>query len=117
MTHDRKDDDYLETLFAASRAAAPEPSRALLAKVMADAEAQFSRSAAVAGIWTRLLDAIGGWGGMGGLATATCAGIWIGFSSGYDLNSLTSGIIDDGSAVVELMPGAVELALLGATEE
>ncbi|WP_322866488.1 hypothetical protein U5922_009960 [Aquicoccus sp. G2-2] len=83
-------DVELDSFFAAARSA-PEPaSKALLARVMADAQAVQASAATTASAQARTTPkrgwgagfwaALGGWPAMGGLAFATVAGLWIGFS-------------------------------------
>lgn len=50
-----------------------------------------------------LLDAVGGWPSMGGLAAATVAGIWIGAASPEGLATLSAGVLGE----------TVEVPLLG----
>ncbi|MDW4496619.1 hypothetical protein R5H30_01390 [Sulfitobacter sp. D35] len=88
-TPDPKDDIAgLDALFAAARAAPPEPSADLAARVLADARAaQGSRRFEPAtrqdrsGLGNRLRQALRGWRAAGGLAVAVCAGFWIGVSN------------------------------------
>ena len=82
--------DDLDDIFAAARATAPEPPHDLRHRVLADAaqvQAGFEppmrrvAGAAPAGGWFRQVsNALGGWAGLGGLATACAAGVWIGFA-------------------------------------
>ncbi len=84
------DEAELEGLFAAARAEVPAPAADLLARIMADADAcqptapaqarpQSGRSPMHA-LVRGALAAIGGWGGLAGLATAALAGVWIGYA-------------------------------------
>lgn len=78
--------DHLDTLFESARQHVPAPSQALMARVMADAAASQAapglapQAAArvTPGLWRQFWQGLGGWPAMGGLATATCAGIWLG---------------------------------------
>ncbi|MGB5558922.1 MAG: hypothetical protein WBN04_13035 [Paracoccaceae bacterium] len=94
----------LDQMLAAAAASAPEPSEALLARVLADADAVLAERQAGQGTvpggprgWLGgLVDVIGGWPAMAGLATATVAGIWIGYAqpgsiSGIADEALTTG--------------------------
>lgn len=99
-TTDHDDDRALEALFATARQAPPDPSAALLARVLADAtavQAAFpapvpARAApAASGGWHGLLDLLGGWGGVGGLVAAGLTGLWIGFSGTGLLGSASAG--------------------------
>lgn len=96
------EDTALEALFAAARADASQPSASLVARVMADADTVLMELAAPAaspvaarrtspaatkraapgfaasGFAARLFAGLGGWGGISGLVTASCAGLWLG---------------------------------------
>ena len=83
--------DELEGFFAAARAAGPAPSEALMARVLADADAAQPRAvAAVAPVaasasrwrrWLMALSAAVGGGAMAtGLASAAMAGVFIGYA-------------------------------------
>ncbi len=80
----------------------------LLARVLADAyEAQDGMAAAMPeepvvavpaprsrGLLRSLLDAIGGWPAVAGLATATVAGVWIGYNPPTAFDDLTLSVLD-----------------------
>lgn len=75
----------LEDLFAAARSDRPAVPEHLSAAILADAareQAGFQpeRPARAARLpkWRQLIEAIGGWPAMGGLAAASAAGLWIG---------------------------------------
>jgi len=99
MTDWKAREDSLDDLFAAARRAAPEPAPGLLARMMADAElAQEAAQAAAlrrdvrpapGGLMTTLRGMFGGWGALGGMATATLAGVWIGFAGVDQLGQVT----------------------------
>ena len=90
MTDEIKGMDDLEALFSAARADRPVPSGALQARVLADAVAVQDGVTAAAhaapsraarpGWIAQIAAALGGWPGIGGLATACAAGVWIGFA-------------------------------------
>lgn len=88
-------DSDLEGLFAAARAAAPQPSTALLARIEADGlreqarHAQPARAAPKANLLARLLAALGGVPVAAGLVTATLVGVWIGLVQPAPLTVLT----------------------------
>lgn len=94
-------DTELEAFFAAARASDPVPSGDLLARVMADAQSVVDASVPVAaapprrGLWRMLVAAIGGWGAVAGLATATMAGVGV----GYVVPGAISGYSTTGTAV------------------
>ncbi len=105
----------LDDLFAAARRAAPEPSPGFLARVIADAEAvqeaaeavPVRRSAAPSGgLMAALRGMFGGWGALGGMLTATVAGIWIGFSGADQLGLVTGGLLGttESLGTVSLLP-------------
>ncbi|MEL6645494.1 MAG: hypothetical protein AAFQ79_16305 [Pseudomonadota bacterium] len=98
--------DPLDDFFEAGRAERPAPEPAFLARVLADAEAETAARAVPAprqqGRLRAILNGLGGWPTLAGLATATAAGVWIGVAlpdvtgtlvggSGYDLNDLLPG--------------------------
>lgn len=122
MAEDDLNDTGLEAFFAAGRASAPAPSDALLARIMADAEAEMvrptvavmPRPAAQTGIFATAIASIGGWAGLGGLATATAAGVWIGFA-GFADSLDASGLIAPALSV-ELMPGTDSFMTASAEE-
>lgn len=82
--------DELEGFFAAARAAGPAPSDALMARVLADADAAQPRAPATlpmpetVPLWRRWLAALSGAVGGGamvtGLASAAVAGVFIGYA-------------------------------------
>jgi hypothetical protein len=74
--------DEADLFFEAARAAAPVPSQALVARVLADAAAAQPRVAAArarGGLFARISDALGGRGVMAGLAGTAMAGLALGF--------------------------------------
>jgi hypothetical protein len=85
MTDQNDMNARLEAEFAAARRSRHEPSLDLMARVLSDALAHQPRPAmaraaapARAGFGTRIFGFLGGWAAMGGLATATIVGFWIG---------------------------------------
>jgi len=106
MAETHKTDTELELHFEAGRETAPLPSHTLLARIMADAEAELSTSAPGAmpprqavrrGGWLAgLAAAVGGWGALAGLGTATVAGVWIGYAAPGEVGTL----------MAEFWPGA-----------
>jgi len=104
----------LEALFAEAAGAPVVPSAALLDRVMADADrisgARGQRAPARPGWLAALIATLGGWPAVAGLATATVAGIWIGYAAPDTLNQLTDGYLAVGSYEFgDLLP-AVDLA-------
>ncbi len=96
------DEAELEGLFTAARGTAPAPSDALMARILADADAALPgpghASATVplraGGGWlSRVLDGIGGWPAAAGLAAATVAGLAIGIATPETLSLLSGGVL------------------------
>lgn len=123
MADDDQNDKALEAFFAAGRGHAPAPSESLLARVLADAEAEMARPvpamaaarpAPRPGLLASVAAALGGWAGLGGLATATAAGVWIGFAGLADPLDATGLFAQDLS--VELMPGTDSFLTASAAE-
>lgn len=110
MADDRDHDlDLLEAAFGAARAAARGPvPDALMARVLADAGTARSPTvpaSAPAPRWRglrALVTAFGGWPALGGLATATVAGFWLGFAPPAPVEEmLAPGLARAGLAVSE----------------
>lgn len=94
------DEAGLDSFFAAARAQSPQPGGDFLARMEAQALAEQpavrSDVPGVAGlrpvgVLRQLRDAVGGWAGLAGLATACAAGIWIGVSPPDGLTVLWGG--------------------------
>lgn len=105
----------LDALFAAGRAHATAPSEALMARILAEAEAVMpsppaadvpARPRAAGGLVRGALSALGGWGTVGGLATAAATGVWIGLTGVADPVAAAGGLLEMSELTVELMPGA-----------
>lgn len=86
---DQITDAALEALFDQARSAPPEVPEGLMQRVIADAAAQQSP----ASVWSRLIDTLGGLPGLGGLATATFVGIWLGVAPPAQLPDLAGQIL------------------------
>ncbi|WP_298857727.1 hypothetical protein [uncultured Sulfitobacter sp.] len=76
----QRDTFDLEALFEDARANPPQMRSDLSARILADAETQMPRVP----LWRRVMGAVGGPAGLGGLVTATVAGFWIGVSPPVD---------------------------------
>ncbi|UWQ61617.1 hypothetical protein K3723_12155 [Leisingera caerulea] len=79
--------EELEDLFAAARSQRPGMPAPLNAAILADAareqtgfRAARPERAVRQPLWRQLIEAIGGWPAMGGLAAASAAGLWIGIA-------------------------------------
>ncbi|TMV08010.1 hypothetical protein FGK63_11215 [Ruegeria sediminis] len=78
-------DTHLEQLFAAARRQGERLPDDLAARMLADAGTVLSERVHPVQerqrpSWRQVFDYLGGWRGMGGLATACAAGIWIGLA-------------------------------------
>jgi hypothetical protein len=87
----RKDDDLLESMFQQARAMPPEVPGDLMARIVADGLAvqPVLRKPLVA----RVIEALGGARGMGGLITATCVGFWLGVAPPEGVPDLAGAVI------------------------
>ncbi|TCP60835.1 hypothetical protein EV663_1079 [Rhodovulum bhavnagarense] len=110
-------DEALEALFQVGRDTGPAPSAALLARVMDDAMAEAGVRAAPLvvgkqtptpatrrGVIGAMLSTLGGWPSMAGLASATVAGIWIGYADPAALDIVTTVMLGGGYEPVDLVP-------------
>lgn len=113
-------EDDLDPMFAAARAASPHVPAGLMARVIADAEAEIQGLASQAagssvlaaprarpqafGLWSGLADLFGGAGALAGMLTATVAGFWIGFADPAPLGAMSAALIG-ASAEIDMMPG------------
>jgi len=124
------DDAALEAFFVAARSDPPVPSDALMARIMADAEAEaHGRDATMAvaqparrtrrGLIATVIGALGGWPAMAGMVTATMAGVWFGFAAPDEVNALAGGLLGIDSAATataydleDIVPGGTSLAAI-----
>jgi ferric-dicitrate binding protein FerR (iron transport regulator) len=104
------EDTDLDLVFAAARAARPQPPDALTARVLADAyaaqpAAPIARRAAPPprGVWGRLSEILGGGGVLAGLGTAAVAGVWLGYADPAGMDWLTGALLPTLSGDVQLM--------------
>jgi hypothetical protein len=100
-----EDDKLLESFFEAARADKAQIPHTLEARILADAAALVpvvARQTSAPG-WRRLIDEMFmGWYGLGGLAAASAAGIWLGFAP-------PSGLPDAGAVLLGQYDGTVDL--------
>ena len=100
MTDDREKMRDLEPFFEARRKAVPEPSVALMDRIMADidqvADARDAPGpkATGSGFWARVLDGIGGWPTVSGMATAGIVATVIGISPPDVVTDFTSTLVN-----------------------
>ena len=110
----------LDGLLAEAASLATTPSSDLMQRIIADADAvtdaekirpEPAHQPQRRGLLAGLLAAIGGWPAMAGLATATVAGVWIGYASPDTLDGIASGLLPSRTAyeVGDFMPTLDEL--------
>ena len=99
MTEDREKIIDLEPFFEAGRNEVPQPSVALMDRMMADidqvaADRQIKEvSKPAPSIWKRVLEGIGGWPTLSGMATAGVVGIVFGISPPDVVSDFTSTVL------------------------
>lgn len=104
--------DDLDSLLAAAASARPDPSAALIDRVLADAYAlqpppalAVSRaSASRRGLLARWAAALGGAPVLAGVCTAAMAGITLGYLNPTTYDYLTGGLADTATDAVDLFP-------------
>lgn len=91
----KSDDEMIDAMFSEARAQSPAVSDDLIARVLADAAAARPDRvvAQKQGVWVSILDLIGGWPSVGGLAMAGVAGIWVGVAPPTSVSSWTADLI------------------------
>ncbi|MFP5479961.1 MAG: dihydroorotate dehydrogenase [Alphaproteobacteria bacterium] len=98
--------DDLDDLFAAARADRPQPSEALLQRVLADALAQQPCPAPTpvhrSGLLARLSAAFGGGPALAGVCSAAVVGLVLGYLNPMTYDYLTGGLT--GAETVDLFP-------------
>jgi hypothetical protein len=107
-------DTDLEGLFATARAQRPIPSAGLAARIIGQADAvqagfKPAPTPARRRRWPGWIAAMGGNGVLAGLATATLAGLWLGFAQPAPVLTLTrtlsdAFVADAGLVAIELIP-------------
>lgn len=96
MTDDSEKMVDLESFFEAGRSDAPEPSVALMSRISGDIDLVADEREAVTinvtrdGIFKRILDGIGGWPALSGMATAGIVGIAVGVSPPEVISEFTT---------------------------
>lgn len=124
-------DNELDLFFEAARQERAEPSDSLMAAIMADAQAQMPAAdplpapkAQKAGWLSSIFRGLGGLPAAASLATATVAGVWIGFTQPVQLETLSGGLVLSGDYVVsdtayaleDLAPGYLGTTLFAEDE-
>ncbi|MEM1236835.1 MAG: hypothetical protein AAGI10_07690 [Pseudomonadota bacterium] len=111
-------DAELDRLFEASDAQAPLPSGDLMARILADAEAQASAPVApmpasvvpAQSFLSRLRETLGGWGGVSGLAGVAAVGLIVGIFPPVALSDYAASVLGTDTSVTDYLPG-LEAAL------
>ncbi|MXY33941.1 MAG: hypothetical protein F4Y60_07590 [Boseongicola sp. SB0664_bin_43] len=112
MTGNARDDDALETLFAAGRSERPSPSGEFLERLAASVDAGTARPApAPAGLPVLRFAWLGRAFAASGLSGAAALGVWIGFAMPDAIDALTLGS-DDTVALATFLPGTDLEAIL-----
>ena len=96
MTSDA-DEKMLNAAFAQMRGEDMPPSEGLMDRIMQDADGILAVGEPVAtpargGFLSQIMDAIGGWPSVSGLAAATVAGVWIGVVQPASLTDLSANV-------------------------
>ena len=107
---DDTDDAALEALFDRARAAPPRVPDALMARVLADADAHQPRARRS---WRGWLRAIGGAPALGGLVTAACVGFWIGVAPPSGVPDIAGAVITDQFDTVDYEAAAADVDVFG----
>ena len=116
MDKDNGMDAHLDALFDQARATPPQVPQALVARVLADAQAVQPQPAGQG--WRALLKALGGAPGLGGLITASCMGFWLGVAPPAALPDLAGYLIDGATDQdADVLDGAVLTAFGWDIEE
>ena len=123
MTKNQNDMADLDGLFAAARAQVPGPSDDLMARVLADAQAEQATLAVTAarptvrpaGRFEQMFRVLGGWPAMGGLATASVVGLWLGINPPVPLQAVSGGYLSP-DVTAFMIDTSAEIAL-GFDEE
>ncbi|SPF75976.1 hypothetical protein ALP8811_00971 [Aliiroseovarius pelagivivens] len=124
-------ENELDLFFDAARQDAVEPSDTLMAAILADAQAHLPvvdplpTPKAHKNSWiSSVFATIGGWPAAASLATATVAGVWIGFTQPVQLETLSGGLVlagdyattDTSYALEDLAPGYLGTTLFAEDE-
>lgn len=115
MTDDKLTEDELDALFHAAQHDPQTPSPEWLARVTDDAERELalsSRPIQRPSLWSQISSALGGWQGLGGMAVACAAGLWIGLSPPALLGDPIGDALGNESAVDMLSDSPFEFASL-----
>ena len=101
-------DSFVDDLFAQARNEAVTPSDDLMARVLSDASAAMPTAVslqpnATSGMFAGLLEVIGGWSVLSGVAAAGVAGLWVGLAPPDAVESWAADILGT-TTQITLMP-------------
>lgn len=98
----------LDDLLVQAALQKPDVPADLMARVLIDADQMQPQatSAQPAGLWDTLLEMIGGWPAVGGIAMAGVAGLWIGVAPPTGFETITSTVLGD-TQTVDIFGGDV----------
>lgn len=88
-----KDDALLEDLFEDARAADASVSDNLMARVLTDAAMTPLNVTKPASLWSGLMDALGGWPALGGVAVAGVTGLWLGLAPPSSVEMIAADVL------------------------
>jgi len=100
----RSENELLDNLFAEARSEEVSPSDDLLTRVLADAAALQPQQPPVTVIsvptlWTRVMNSIGGWPALSGVAAAGVAGLWVGLVPPDAIDSWVADALGDTTSI------------------
>lgn len=103
-----RDDEMLDGIFDTARRVSPAPNDALMARVLADAARLTAAPPPVpsVGFWGQISANLGGWPVLGGLATVTAAGLWIGVAPPASVENIAARMMGDTVTVTLLSTDA-----------
>jgi len=115
MTDANRDFTDLEALFAEAREGADQMPVGLMGRIVADADrvqagfGERTTPVRTPGVWGQIMQVLGGWPAMGGLAAACAAGVWIGLAPPSFLPDPAGYVFETGADMD--LTGADQLAL------
>lgn len=115
MTDNILNDDELDAVFSAARGEPIALSDTAMDQVMAAAIAELEDDTKQVSVkpvswWRELVQTLGGWPAMGGLATAAMVGVWIGVSPPTALEGMTT-VFDTDTSEFEFWSNDFDLIL------
>ncbi|MCE8009386.1 hypothetical protein [Aestuariivita sp.] len=104
----------LDALFEAASQSRPVADEAWLGRVAQDAESEIRRRAGrrPPSFWQQISGVLGGWQGLGGMAVACGAGLWIGIAPPASLSDQVAVVLNTSSTVEILSETAFDYAMV-----